>query len=67
MTTVRYSCKYVRNLGNFESVHIDFGIEDALRPGEDIETAKRRIENKVDSWVESKVNEIDRDARPASG
>jgi hypothetical protein len=60
--TVSYDIKYVRNLGNFESVHVGFGITSDVKPGESVEDAKKRVEAKVDTWLETKVNEIDADA-----
>jgi hypothetical protein len=61
--TVKYEMKFVRNLQNYESAHVTFGVESDVRPGETIDQAKARVVAKVDGWVEEKVNEIDEDAR----
>jgi hypothetical protein len=63
-TSVTYSAGYTRNLGNFESARIDFGIEsDEMGPHETINEFKARLKAKVDSWVQEAVEEVDAEAR----
>ena len=63
-TTVRYSAGYTRNLQNFESARIDFGIEsDEIKQGESINDFKARLKAKVDLWVQEAVEEVDAEAR----
>jgi hypothetical protein len=62
-TRVTYRAGYTRNLQNFESARIDFGIEsDEIKEGESINDFKARLKAKVDSWVEEAVEEVDREA-----
>lgn len=63
-TTVLYRAGYTRNLQNFESARIDFGIEsDEINEGETINDFKARIKAKVDLWVQEAVEEVDAEAR----
>lgn len=62
-TTVHAELKYVRNLGNFESAHVTFGITDSVRDGETVGEAANRVYRKVESLVEEKIKEIDEDAK----
>lgn len=58
MTTVRVGLKFVRNLGNYESVHVDVGVEDQVRPGENVEQATERVYAFVEAKLAEKVQEI---------
>lgn len=62
MTDIHVEVKFVRNLGNFESVHVTHGITDTVRPDETIDQAETRIYNKVSGWIEKRIQEIDADA-----
>jgi hypothetical protein len=63
-TLVTYSAGYTRNLGNFESARVDFGIStDEFKEDENINDVKTRLKAKVDSWVQEAVEEVDAEAR----
>lgn len=62
MTSVTYGLQYTRNLGNFENARVFYEITDDLRPGENIEQAKKRITEKVNEWVEAGIKAIDAEA-----
>ena len=63
-TSVTYTAGYTRNLGNFESARVDFGItSDERKPGESVDDLKRRLKAKVDSWVQEAIEEVDAEAR----
>ena len=57
-TTVKVGLKFVRNLGNYESLHVDIGVEDYVRPGESVDQATERVYKFVESKLKEKVNEI---------
>lgn len=59
MTQVTYQIEYLRSLPNYENVKVIYGITDNLRDGESPDQAKARIEAKVDSWVEARIESID--------
>lgn len=58
---VKYSFKFVRNLGNFQSAHIEVGIEDSPRGTENVEQAYYRIKEFVESKVVESVKEVNED------
>ena len=51
------SVKAVKNLGNFESLHIEQGLEVDGKPGETPDELMERVYRKVYEFVESKVAE----------
>jgi hypothetical protein len=63
MTTVRVGLKFVRNLGNYESVHIDVGVEDEVRQGETVGQATDRVYTFVESKLAEKVKQVTEDLR----
>ncbi len=52
-TKVTVALGYTLNLGNFQSLRIDLGVEDARRDGENINEAFERVY----SFVEAKLGE----------
>jgi hypothetical protein len=56
-TKVNVSLGYTINLGNFQSLRIDIGIEDSRRDGETVSEAFERIYSFVETKLEEKVNE----------
>jgi hypothetical protein len=61
MTRVRVGLKFVKNLGNYESVHVDVGIEDYVRSSETADAAFERIYSFVETKLAEKVREIEAD------
>ena len=53
--------KFVRNLGNYESVHVDIGVEDFLRSNETVDNAVDRVYSFVEKKLAEKVKEIEDD------
>lgn len=52
--------KFVRNLGNYESIHIDLGVEDYVREEDgSVDKAVDRVYNFVESKLLDKVKEIE--------
>lgn len=60
-TRVRVGLKFVRNLGNYESVHVDIGVEDFVRSNETVDSAVDRVYNFVEKKLAEKVKEIEDD------
>lgn len=52
---VTASVGYTVNVGNFESLRIDLGVEDVKRPGETLKEANARLFNFVNDELEDKV------------
>jgi len=61
-TKVRVALKFVRNLGNYESIHVELGVEDYVRDNEsNVDTAMNRVYNYVEEKLLEKVKEIEQD------
>lgn len=64
MTKVRVALKFVRNLGNYESIHIELGVEDYVRDTEaSVDIAMDRVYTYVESKLMEKVQEIEEDLK----
>ena len=60
-TRVRVGLKFVRNLGNYESIHVDVGVEDYVRDGETASSAMDRVYEFVEGQLIQRVQEIESD------
>lgn len=59
LTRVRVGLKFVRNLGNYESIHVDLGVEDFVRPEDgSVDNAMERVYAFVEKKLVEKVTEI---------
>jgi hypothetical protein len=56
-TKVTVTLGYTLNLGNFQSLRIDIGVEDSRRAGENIDEAFDRVYSFVESKLITKTNE----------
>lgn len=56
-TKVTVSLGYTLNVGNFQSLRIDLGIEDSRREGENINDAFERVYEFVENKLAEKVKE----------
>jgi hypothetical protein len=56
-TKVTVGLGYTLNLGNFQSLRIDFGVEDHLRKSETVEEGFNRVYEFVESKLIEKVKE----------
>lgn len=59
---MRVELKFVRNLGNYESIHVDIGVEDHVRDTDaNTNAAVDRVYDFVLSKIVEKVNKIEED------
>ena len=59
-TRVRVDLKFVKNLGNYESIHVDIGVDDFVRDTDtNTNTAVDRVYEFVLTKLIEKVQEID--------
>lgn len=56
-TKVRVELQYTINLGNYENLRINIGVEDFVRPGETIDVATDRVYAYVEGKLGSKIRE----------
>jgi hypothetical protein len=61
-TKVSVALGYTLNLGNFQSLRIDLGIEDSERDGENISEAFDRVYSFVEQKLTEKVREASAEA-----
>lgn len=57
MQEVRVDLKYVKNLGNYETVHIGIGVSDSVRKDESDEEAFNRVYDFVEGKLAEKLEE----------
>lgn len=58
---MRVGLKFVRNLGNYENIHVDVGVEDNVRQGENVSQAMDRVYTFVEEQLIQRVQEIEAD------
>ena len=58
-TRVKVGLKFVKNLGNYESIHIDLGVEDYVRENENVDEAMNRVYNYVESKLLEKAKDVE--------
>lgn len=56
-TKVKVALGYTLNVGNFQSLRIDIGIEDSRRDGETITDAFERVYSFVETKLSEKIKE----------
>jgi hypothetical protein len=54
---VTISVGYTKNMGDFNSLRIDVGVEDSVRPGEDLDAAANRIYTFVSDQLVARIKE----------
>lgn len=60
-TNVKVSLRFLRNLGNYETIAVELGVEDWVRDGETATTAMDRVYDFVESQLIEKVQDIEAD------
>jgi hypothetical protein len=56
-TKINIALGYTLNLGNFQSLRIDLGVEDSRREGETVQQAFDRVYEFVEARLVEKINE----------
>lgn len=60
-TRIKVDLSFTRNLGNYESIKIGIGVEDDVRPGENVGSATDRVYKFVEEKLISKTTEIEKE------
>jgi len=63
-TNVKVELQYTRNLGNYESIKVLFGVEDFVREGENTSAATDRVYKFVEDKLVEKMQEIELELKP---
>jgi len=62
-TTTKVELSFTRNLGNYESIKINIGVEDSKRDSESIDDATNRVYDFVEKKLMEKVQEIEEELK----
>jgi hypothetical protein len=62
-TRVKVDLSFTRNLGNYESIRINIGVEDDLRHGENVDTATERVYKFVENKLIQKTREVEQELK----
>jgi hypothetical protein len=60
-TKVKVDLSFTRNLGNYENIHVDLGVEDYVRNTETVSQAMDRVYDFVEEQLIRRVQEIEAD------
>lgn len=58
-TKVTVDLSFTRNLGNYESIKINIGVQDSVREGETVDTATERVYQFVENKLIEKTREVE--------
>jgi hypothetical protein len=62
-TKVTVDLSFTRNLGNYESVKINIGVQDTVRPGETVDVATERVYKFVEDKLIEKTREVENELK----
>lgn len=65
-TRVIVNLGWTRNMGNFNSMRVDIGVEDDLRSGENVEDGFNRVYNYIEKKLLEKVDETEKEIKALS-
>lgn len=67
MGSVSYRARFTRNMGNFESLQLEIGVEDEPRGEEKFSEAFNRVKDFVESRLLDEVEQLENDINKARG
>ena len=62
-TKVKVELSFTRNLGNYESIKINIGVEDSVRDGENVDSATERVYQFVEQKLVQKTTEVEEELK----
>lgn len=65
-TRVIVNLGWTRNMGNFNSMRVDIGVEDDLRDNENVEAGFNRVYNYIEKKLLEKVDETEKEIKALS-
>lgn len=65
-TRVVVNLGWTRNMGNFNSMRVDIGVEDDLRQDEDVEQGFNRVYDYIEKKLLEKVDETEKEIKALS-
>lgn len=67
MGSVAYRARFTRNMGNFESLQLEIGVEDEPRGDEKFSEAFNRVKDFVESRLLDEIEQLEADIKKARG
>lgn len=67
MGSVSYRARFTRNMGNFESLQLEIGVEDEPRGDEKFSEAFNRVKDFVESRLLDEIEQLEADIAKARG
>lgn len=67
MGNVSYRARFTRNMGNFESLQLEIGVEDEPRGDEKFSEAFNRVKDFVESRLLDEIEQLESDINNARG
>lgn len=67
MGLVAYRARFTRNMGNFESLQLEIGVEDEPRGDEKFSEAFNRVKDFVESRLLDEIEQLEADIKKARG
>lgn len=67
MGSVSYKARFTRNMGNFESLQLEIGVEDEPRGDEKFSEAYNRVKDFVESKLLNEIEQLEADIKKARG
>ncbi len=65
-TRIKVDLGWTRNMGDFNSMRVDIGVEDDLRDGENIDTGFARVYGYIEGKLMEKVEETEKEIKSLS-
>jgi argininosuccinate lyase len=62
-TRVNVDLSFTRNLGNYESIKINIGVQDDVRQGETVDSATERVYTFVENKLIQKTREVEEELK----
>jgi hypothetical protein len=62
-TKVTVDLSFTRNLGNYESIKINIGVQDSVRQGETVDAATERVYAFVENKLIEKTQEVEKELK----
>jgi len=62
-TYVNVELSYTRNLGNYENIKVNLGVQDYVRDGENVNAAMDRVYAFVEDKLITKMEEIEKELK----
>lgn len=67
MTSVSYTARFTRNMGNYESLQLEIGVEDEPRGDEKVSETYNRIKAFVEEHLLDEISDLEKEIQAIRG